>query len=716
MYTDLTKEFKYTEDSSLVDDCLVLVKDYNKVLDNLEHLNDGNPDPEDKLWRFQNIIDHEGPLYKNMDNYKGSLYNVLVEWGDNTQSFEPLNVIAEDNPIACAHYAKDNNLLNTRGWKHFKNLLRSEFSINAAFSVNKQAFNPNSIKFKFGLQVPRTPKEAFELDLKLGQTKWADAIQTELSQIHNYETFKNLGKETKAPEGYKKIRVRFVFDIKHDGRHKARLVAGGHLTDEPEDSVYSSVVSLRDLRLVIFAGEQNNLDVWAADVGNAYLESYTKEKVYIVAGPEFGELEGCTLVINKALYGLRSSGLRWHERFADTLRDLGFKICKASPDVWMRPTKDYYEYIAVYVDDLAIVAKDPKAIVDILQNKYNYKLKGVGSIDYHLGGNFSRDADGTLSYGPKKYIDKILANYVKQFGTYPVERVSPLEHGDHPEEDNSPELDPDNIKLYQSMIGALQWTVSLGRFDILAAIMTMSRFRVAPRIGHLDRLKRVYGYLKKFKQGAIRFRTNLPDLSGLESKRHDWTNGVYNLEEQECPDDMPEPLGLPVITITYVDANLMHCNLTGRASTGILHLVNGTPVDWYSKRQSTVQSATYGSEFVAARIATDQIVDLQLTLGYMGIKVNRSVMFGDNQSVVTSATIPQSKLNKRHVALSYHRVREAIAQHTLEFHHIDGKINPADMLSKFAGYQQFWPILRGLLFWGGTKEGLYEDDKATKSE
>ena len=73
-------------------------------------------------------------------------------------------------------------------------------------------------------------------------------------------------------------------------------------------------------------------------------------------------------------------------------------------------------------------------------------------------------------------------------------------------------------------------------------------------------------------------------------------------------------------------------------------------------------------------------------------------MFGDNQSVVTSSTIPQSKLNKRHVALSYHCVREAIANDVLEFYHIEGRINPADMLSKFAGNQQFWPILCSLLF------------------
>jgi hypothetical protein len=166
------------------------------------------------------------------------------------------------------------------------------------------------------------------------------------------------------------------------------------------------------------------------------------------------------------------------------------------------------------------------------------------------------------------------------------------------------------------------------------------------------------------------------------------------------PTDLLPVLGGAVITTTYVNANLLHCLVTGRSSTGILHLVNGTPIDWYSKRQSTVETATYGSEFVAARIATDQVTDMQLTLAYLGIAVQRSVMFGDNQSVVTSSTLPQSKLNKFHVALVYHQVREAISKRVLEFHFLDGTINPADMLSKYAGYQQFWPILHSLLFWG----------------
>jgi Reverse transcriptase (RNA-dependent DNA polymerase) len=92
------------------------------------------------------------------------------------------------------------------------------------------------------------------------------------------------------------------------------------------------------------------LELWGADVGNAYLEAKTKEKVYIVGGPEFGDLEGHTLVIYKALYGLRTSGLCWHQRCTDVLRSMGFNPCKAETNIWMREHQGLYEYVAVYVD------------------------------------------------------------------------------------------------------------------------------------------------------------------------------------------------------------------------------------------------------------------------------------------------------------------------------------------------------------------------------
>jgi len=107
-----------------------------------------------------------------------------------------------------------------------------------------------------------------------------------------------------------------VYAVKHDGRHKARLVAGGHLTETPMDSAYSSVISLRGVIIFAFLGELNGLKAWSTDIGNAYLETHTKEKLCIIAGPEFGDYEGHVLIMLKALCGLHSSGLRWSEQLA----------------------------------------------------------------------------------------------------------------------------------------------------------------------------------------------------------------------------------------------------------------------------------------------------------------------------------------------------------------------------------------------------------------
>ena len=112
--------------------------------------------------------------------------------------------------------------------------------------------------------------------------------------------------------------------------------------------------------MVTFLSKLNDRELWATDIGNAYLKALMAEHIYIVAGPEFGELEGHMLVIYKVLYGSHSSGLRWHLRFLDCLRGMGFSPSKAEPDIWMQCVDDHYEYIAVYVDDLAITSKDPK--------------------------------------------------------------------------------------------------------------------------------------------------------------------------------------------------------------------------------------------------------------------------------------------------------------------------------------------------------------------
>lgn len=92
---------------------------------------------------------------------------------------------------------------------------------------------------------------------------------------------------------------------------------------------------------------------------------------------------------------------------------------------------------------------------------------------------------------------------------------------------------------------------------------------------------------------------------------------------------------------------------TGRSVTAVLHILNQTLVGWHSKKQSMVETATYSSEFVAARTCVEQIIYIRNTLRYLGVPVRQqSYMFGNNKSIVTSSTIPYTKQHKRHMTLS----------------------------------------------------------------
>ena len=644
--------------------------------------------------------------------FNGDWY-VLVLWANGKRTWNRLSTTIRDDPITVALYAQRNGLLDEKGFKDLKKYVKNRKTLGRMVNQVRLKNFRMAPRYKYGHQVPRNHEEAVLIDEKNGNTKWQDSEKLEIQQLNDYSTFRSLGKGAPVPEGYTKIPCHMIYDVKFDGRFKCRLVAGGHRTDTPIDSVYSGVVSLRGIRMVTFLAELNGLDLWSTDVGNAYLESHTKEKVVFIAGDEFGEYAGHTMVIEKAQYGLKSSGKCWHDRLHDVLRDLGFKPSKAEEDIWMRDMGDHYEYIAVYVDDLMIASKNPQAIIDALEGKpINFKLKGTGPVEFHLGCNFFRDEDGTLCLAPTKYIERMVDGYRTMFGTAPKQNIqSPIEANDHPELDDSPLLDEDGIKKYQSLIGALQWTISLGRFDIATAVMTLSSFRVAPRVGHLERLKRICGYLSKFKHACIRVRTEVPDYSDLPVQSNDWLRSVYGRVREQRPSDAPPPKGKLVRTTTYKDANLYHDLATGRAVTGILHFLNGTPIDWYTKKQPTVETATYGSEFAAAKVAIQQIADLRITLQYLGVPIERSAyLFGDNESVVKSSTLPQSQLSKRHHALAYHFTREAIASEMVVLNHIPGKINPADILSKHWSHAAVYPMLRPLFFYRGDTLDLITDE------
>ena len=173
-----------------------------------------------------------------------------------------------------------------------------------------------------------------------------DYADLELKQLDDYNCFKERRKTTKVIDGYMIMHIHLVYTVEHDNIHRAHMVADGHSTYVPLDSVWSGVVSLWYLRFVLFLAELISLDTCTVDIETVYLKAYTKEGVCFIAGRGIVSLAGYLLIIEKDLYILTSSSLRWHDNFLDCLHDMDFEPSRAEFDF----TYNIYEFIDVHVD------------------------------------------------------------------------------------------------------------------------------------------------------------------------------------------------------------------------------------------------------------------------------------------------------------------------------------------------------------------------------
>jgi hypothetical protein len=182
------------------------------------------------------------------------------------------------------------------------------------------------------------------------------------------------------------------------------------------------------------------------------------------------------------------------------------------------------------------------------------------------------------------------------------------------------------------------------------------------------------------------------------TKGQNWIE-FYPDAEEDIPPDMLIPMGTEAKVTVYVDADHARDKVTRRSVTGIMLLLNNTPLVWISKRQKTVETSTYGSEMVAARVAIDLIIEMRYKLRMLGIALEKQTMLvGDNMSVVLNTTIPSSSLKKKHLACAYHRVREAIAGGFVLYGHIESISNLADIGTKPLGTTAFHRLIDPYLF------------------
>jgi hypothetical protein len=220
-----------------------------------------------------------------------------------------------------------------------------------------------------------------------------------------------------------------------------------------------------------------------------------------------------------------------------------------------------------------------------------------------------------------------------------------------------------------------------------------------PREGHLKAVKRILSYLKTFPKGRPIIDTSYPDHSVYPIEDHSNWMEFYPDAGEEIPKDLPPEKGPRVRMTVYVDANHAHDLVTRRSITGILVMLNNTPIRWISKRQKTVETSTYGSELVVSRVATELILEVRYMLWSLGVALDGpALMLGDITSVVLNSTVPSSVLKKKHNAIAYHRVREAIAARIIRFAYNKSEEHVSDVLKKPLSNEKFHYLMKRWLF------------------
>jgi Reverse transcriptase (RNA-dependent DNA polymerase) len=493
---------------------------------------------------------------------------------------------------------------------------------------------------------------------------WWDAILKEMKNVRPaFEAWE--GSKEDLPPGYQEIKCHIIFDVKmgENFRRKARFVAGGHTTEVPDSLItYASVVSRDSVRIALTIAALNDLKVMACDIQNAYLTADCREKIWTVAGPEFGSEAGTIFLIKKALYGLKSAGAAFRSLLADTLMDTGYKPTKADPDVWLRPAVksngfEYYEMVLCYVDDILSISHDPHSTLIALTTTFKLKDDKIEAPDVYLGAELAKMKVGSGEEGIECWTmsaDKYVSASIKNV------------------EDNLAKI---------GLIGVLRWAVELGRVDILLEVSLMSTYMAMPREGHLQMLYRMFAYLKASSR-KLGFDPRHPFISERRFKQYDW-HDFYRGAEEAIPGDMPIPRGNPVTTHCFVDASHGSDRATRRSQTGILILINSAPIIWYSKRQNTVEASTFGSEFTAMKNAIELIEAMRYKLRMFGVPIEGSTnVFCDNEAVCKNTTLPESTLKKKHHSIAYHRCREAVAAGTVRIAKEATKTNLSDLFTK----------------------------------
>ncbi|GJE98550.1 hypothetical protein PsYK624_147820 [Phanerochaete sordida] len=482
------------------------------------------------------------------------------------------------------------------------------------------------------------------------QKEWKRAALEELEALKKRKVFELVPR----PKGRKVIKNRWVFDVKTDGRKKARLVARGfsQVAGIDFDQIFSPVVRSETVRLFFALCA---LECWylaGLDVRNAYLYGDLPEEIYLEQPEGFAAKgkEHMVLRLLKALYGLKQAGLVWWRALDKSMQEMGFTRLKSDAGVFIKWDGTDRIVAIVYVDD-AIFAGPNKAKVLAAKAQFmaRWECRDLGDAKEFLRMRILKHGSA-ISIDQCAYLDKVLERCGMQ-NCKPA--ATPLPHKYTPAKYDGP-VDPARRSRFQTIIGSLMYLMLGTRPDIAFAVTKLAQHSANPSEDHVSKALYICRYLQGTREYALEF-------SGQEG------------------------LGL----VAFTDSDWGSDPIDRRSQTGYLLRLAGGAFSWNSRAQRTVAHSSMDAEYMALSDCSRQVVWVRALLAELGYTLDSTPICCDNQGAIFVSSNPVTERRSKHIDIRYHYIRDIVEQGHVQIYYVPGEDNPADLFTKNLGRVKF---------------------------
>ena len=374
--------------------------------------------------------------------------------------------------------------------------------------------------------------------------------------------------------------------------------------------------------------------------------------------------------LRKALYGLKQAPRAWNETFTKTMQSEGFEVSEHDPCLFRRGQGRSKAYVALHVDDSAILADEEEDKKILQMMKKHYDVKDLGLMHYFLG----QEVEDVPGVGLLLKQPEYAKNLLKKAGMWDSKaKQSPMETRHMLSKTTGVELKDDDPRraAYGETVGALLYLSTHTRPDLAYPVGVLSRFMAKPTDAHFQAMKKVLRYLKGTWDMGLMFKFR-PEMheKGVQA----YTEADY----KELGISRGDALKL------YSDADLAG-DLDGRKSTsGMMLTMNGCPVLWGSKLQTVVATSTSEAEYISAAMAVKEALWVRKLLSDFNDVVERMVVYCDNQSALClmkqrSAITPG---RSKHIDIQYHFITNRYLRQEIDVRFVPTDEQRADMLTK----------------------------------